>query len=296
MKTIYDKQVRRFIHWVSERETIRLKRAAGQPAPWTKDKILSTYRFCNVRRRDDRVSQWVINRVIQPYNDHPNLWIQLALTRYINWPDTLNALMEVNLWPVQKQPRWADIGAFLDQRVAEGEQTYTGAYMIRAESNHDAEWYEWGKGKYLAEKVLLGLWENRKNVMPDIRVDCETAWEAIGAHYGFGSFMAGQVVADYTYSNLLNKARDLYTWAPLGPGSLRGLNRLLQVENIRQAITQDDAVEYMLVMRRIIIERLGESFADLTLHDVQNCLCEFDKHQRVRKGEGRPRSIYRSQS
>ena len=30
----------------------------------------------------------------------------------------------------------------------------------------------------------------------------------------------------------------------------------------------------------------------LCAQDVQNCLCEFDKYERVRLGEGRPKSKY----
>jgi len=29
------------------------------------------------------------------------------------------------------------------------------------------------------------------------------------------------------------------------------------------------------------------------MQDLQNCLCEFDKYERVRLGEGRPRNGYR---
>jgi hypothetical protein len=34
--------------------------------------------------------------------------------------------------------------------------------------------------------------------------------------------------------------------------------------------------------------------AELNFHlqDVQNCLCEFDKYERVKYGQGKPRSSY----
>lgn len=47
----------RLCYWVAEREQIRNRNEAGQSAPWTADPILETYRFTNVRRRDDRVSR-----------------------------------------------------------------------------------------------------------------------------------------------------------------------------------------------------------------------------------------------
>src|SRR5690242_934398 len=46
-------QVRRFVEYMVERENIRLKKEAGEPRPWTTDKILSTYKFTNVRRIND---------------------------------------------------------------------------------------------------------------------------------------------------------------------------------------------------------------------------------------------------
>ena len=46
-------------YWVAERERIRVRKESGQPFPWTDDPILATYRFCNVRREDDRVTIWV---------------------------------------------------------------------------------------------------------------------------------------------------------------------------------------------------------------------------------------------
>lgn len=35
------------------------------------------------------------------------------------------------------------------------------------------------------------------------------------------------------------------------------------------------------------LERIG--IGRLCAQDVQNCLCEFDKHERVRLGEGKPK-------
>jgi hypothetical protein len=35
-----------------------------------------------------------------------------------------------------------------------------------------------------------------------------------------------------------------------------------------------------------------DDYPPLHAQDVQNCLCEFDKYERVRLGEGKPRSTY----
>src|SRR5262249_50989978 len=75
-----------FLHWVSEREVIRVKREAGEPGPWTDDPILRQFRFCNVARKRDRVSRWILAHLIEPYREAPYLLEFLALGRWVNWP------------------------------------------------------------------------------------------------------------------------------------------------------------------------------------------------------------------
>ena len=41
-----------FFDWCRERERIRVKRDAGEPAPWTEDPIFRQGRFLNVFRED----------------------------------------------------------------------------------------------------------------------------------------------------------------------------------------------------------------------------------------------------
>lgn len=79
----------RLVYWIREREAIRLKKEAGQPRPWTDDEILDTYRFCNVRRMDDKVSKWLLENWYKPYFDHQNMLIAVALARFFNSVETL---------------------------------------------------------------------------------------------------------------------------------------------------------------------------------------------------------------
>ena len=86
-----------FIRLAREREEIRRRREAGQSWPWTSDPILQAYKFCNVRREDDRVSRGIANMVSQPCADHPDAWFPLVVARRaVNWPDTLADLMAEN--------------------------------------------------------------------------------------------------------------------------------------------------------------------------------------------------------
>src|ERR1700680_2117701 len=100
------------LYWVSEREAIRKRKESGQFPPWTSDPILSTYRFCNIRRKDDRVSRWLRKYALTVDNlDASGLdsFIMFtALCRWINWPPTIEVIGRNMLWP-DPDPDWQGI-------------------------------------------------------------------------------------------------------------------------------------------------------------------------------------------
>lgn len=53
-----------FVHWITERYKIHLKKDSGEPRPWTNDPILDNYRFTNVRREQDRQSKYLIDNIV----------------------------------------------------------------------------------------------------------------------------------------------------------------------------------------------------------------------------------------
>lgn len=145
------------IYWMTERERIRICKDSGKPQPWTDDLILATYRFCNVRREDDRVTEWIRKHIREPYADHPMLWLMLCIARQINWPDTLAELIWNGAWPLDDSFRPAQITEVLNGRKGRGDKVYTGAYMISAPSGKGND-----KQRYIAELVLGALWLRRR--------------------------------------------------------------------------------------------------------------------------------------
>ena len=277
---------------------MRKLKESSAPAPWTDDPILATYRFCNVRRKDDRVSRWIRNTVIAPNPEAPFLPQFLALARHVNWPPTLQRLLDEGHGPACR-PHWGKIGRLLDMYMQEpGVKVWTGAYMIRAESNAAQPWASWGKGKYVCEKVLGELldphWAQLHRLCgAGLRQPVHAFLVERG--YGWGSFMAGQVIDDWSWTPLLAHATDTYTWAPQGPGSVRGMNRLLE----RAEDAAIDARTWLSTLRHLrqdVVKALGDGAEDVTLHDAQNILCEFSKYEKARLGTGRPRSVYRAET
>lgn len=273
---------------------------------FTRDPILQQYRFCNVFRELDRVTAWIRYNIRRPYAHHPNLWLMLAIARYINWPETLQRLMEYEgAWP-----KYADdaqefsperLGAALDYLKGELDKLYTGAYMIRAESNPKAEWYSWTKQQYIARIVIGRLWETRDRWakllaggdFPGEPVYLQEVWQYFQSpHFiGWGPFMAYQVVVDMRHTRLLGNAPDIDTWAALGPGSRRGLNRLAG-RPLDYPLTQEQGLQEMRAIHAEQDSRRAPWVPHIELSDIQNALCETDKYLRAKLGEGRPRAQY----
>lgn len=277
-----------FIYWIKEREAIRLKRVVGAPPPWTDDPILGHYRFCNVRREDDKVTIWIRQNIREPYADHPALWWMLCAARTINWPDTLLELIEAAAWPSQSGFTTGQVTEVLTARKARGDKVYTGAYMIRAESDKRVPWFPWPKQRYIAEIVLGRLWEERAlwSAVP-ATLQAKHAW--LMEHRGWGPFMAYQAVVDMRYcENVLGNAPDIESWVAAGPGTIRGLNYLHE-RPYGKGVAQEQALVEIQEFEKIIRERIKISF---DFSDLPNILCETSKWIKIQRGEGRVRSKY----
>ncbi len=273
--------------FIQERHTIFTRRLAGQAKPWTKDPILQSYRFCNIYRENDTVTQWIAVNWREPFYSDPDLWFAMVVARLINWPESLAAIKMFKAGKVSWDP--GQFAKALCRRKDAGEKVFTGAYMIHA--GPDAGM---GKAGYLADQVLTPMWALRKDIRPESWDTLESFHARLMSCKDMGSFMAGQVVADTKYSACLSKEHttDWWTWAAMGPGSARGLNRVLG-RDVKGTWLQDAWLAKLQLLAAEIAPMLEKSgMPRLHNQDLQNCLCEFDKYERVRLGEGRPRSLY----
>lgn len=265
------------LHWIKERESVRIKKEAGEPKPWTTDPIIRDYKFCNVRRNDDRVSRWIHDNWLHPYANHPNITFAMCVARIFNWPDTLELIEDLVFHEVW-QPE--EMRKRLKEYRNQGNKVFTGAYTVstcgRAMDKID----------YAIDLVFTPI---RKTIVNPVRGQTlESFWKDLCQYQGFSSFMAGQVIADLKYIEPLKSATDWNTFAPLGPGSIKGLNLLHgRPESFHPKQTQGN--HEILELQKVIKEELG---LDLPAHDVQNCLCELSKYVRVKYFNGKTRSKY----
>lgn len=276
-----------FWNWITERHRIYLKKAAGEPAPWTRDEILQTYSFCNVFRELDKVTVWVREKWREPYADNLQLWIAMCLARQVNWPDTLE---EVG-FPVHTYDAKA-VRAALEARKARGEKVYTGAYMISAPSG---EFAGMAKPEYTAHVVVGALWDARHEFEAMFADGRQPTMQEVHAWLrqfrGWGDFMAYEVVTDLRHTRYLRNAPDINTWAVAGPGAIRGLHRL-HGRPYKKSLTQTQALEEMRELLELSKTSLPDFVPPLELREVEHSLCETDKYLRVANGEGRPRAKY----
>ena len=275
-----------FMH---ERHRIYQRRATGQRKPWTQDKILQQYRFCNVYRELDTVTQWIAKNWRLPHRADPNLWFAMCVARLVNWPPTLERMG----WPVP----WATKHFIKTMHTQPGytQKVWSGAYIVSTNGN------EMEKADYIANRVLTPLWDDRKKIWAGINNETLGAvppptladvHRTLTRYTGLGSFLAAQVIADLKYVAPLRSAIDWYTWAASGPGSRRGLSRVCGVA-VNVPWNEETWLITLQKLHRGIMPLLkSDDMPRLHAQDLQNCLCEFDKYERARLGEGRPRSKY----
>lgn len=270
--------VERFIYWVRERENIRKLKEVGRPRPWTDDKILDTYRFCNVRRMDDKVSKWLLENWYKPYFNHPDMLQAVALARFINLPHSLAHIKDAVF--IHKTPNWSRVKDLLRMLKQQG-TIFNSAYMVRGNDGQD-------KISSVVDYYVAGL--------RDVEIDptnMEETHARISQCYGMGSFMAGQIVADLRWA-VEGTWEDKLTWAPIGPGSKRGMNRV-QGRAVDTPIKQWIFVDELRELVKTCKEELPRSITSrLEAQDWQSCCCEVDKYNRVLFGEGKPKQLYRS--
>jgi hypothetical protein len=257
---------------MQERESVRQKKEASAPKPWSNDPIFQTVYFCNVNREDDKITKWIRN--FYKYDWNPiDFELNIIFARLINWPETLGTVG----WITPESYDYIEAGILELQK--EGKKVFGDAYIVSTNGR------PMPKASYLAKILLPAAQEGLGTALPALRGhSLARAHAALMRCSGLGSFLSAQVIADlkYTKGHPLESADDWGSWAAEGPGSLRGLDWL--------NFWQDNFVETLLELRRQLPAEQRLWVADL--QNLQNSLCEFDKFMRVKNGTGRSKRRY----
>ena len=151
--------LRPFFNFIVERHTIYVRRERGDVAPWTTDRILQTYRFCNVYRNLDRQTKLIHENWLYPHAMDPDVWFAMCVARLVNWWPTLERIGYPVHWHTTNE-RFVNV---IQGLISHGQKAFTGAYIVRADPHEDG-----GKAGHIADNVLEPLWRDRKNLRPRI--------------------------------------------------------------------------------------------------------------------------------
>lgn len=283
-------RVNELANFIKAREHARIIKEKGFRSSEELDPIIAEYRFCNVRREDDRVTKFV-RKWCKEFARSPDQWFCFVVARLFNNEDTLNTVADC-LLPHFKPER---MRRALRIRRNGGLKNFNAAYIVSTNG------VAMDKVDYVIDRILAPLWRDRASLRA-AKFKSLAAWhEALTQYQGLGSFLAAQVIADakyeppfwdHAYELPTSHVEDWYTFAASGPGSRRGLNRVMGYDvngSWKEHMWRAQITELRSAIIPLLPQYLGSYFH---AQDLQNCLCEFDKYERARLGEGRPKQKY----
>ena len=272
--------VKEFFAFIKERWSIYQARQLGQPRPWTKDPILQKFRFCNVHRECDSVTCWIADNWRGSHAKDADLWFAMVVARLFNQPNTLKIIG----WPVPFKP--ARIQNAVQKMQLEGLRVFNAAYIVSTNG------LAMDKCEYVVQRVLVPLWADRKVLRPRTDDTLRTFGARLQQYQGLGGFLAGQVTSDVKFVEPLKGATDWWMYATSGPGSRRGLNRVLERPVDAPWREEEWLAQLNLLQTKIDPLARAAGIPRISASDLQNCCCEADKWWRARLGQGRPKQLY----
>lgn len=264
--------------FAAERHAMFQRRLTDPSGPWTSDPILRAYRFTNVYRVLDRVSQHLI-RDVQYRSDRSQapaeVFFRTILFKIFNKIETWE-LLEDTLGPISWQRfDFQAASSALRRAMQLGQRIYSAAYIMPA----PAFGYERKHDNHLA--LLQKMMEDGLPAKIQRATSLHDVFELIYAYPGLGKFLAFQYTIDLNYSSLLDfEERDFVV---AGPGALDGISKCFSGDRLK---SPEQIIYSMVDAQDREFHRLGLEFCGLfgrSLQpiDCQNLFCEISKYSRV---------------
>lgn len=269
------------LYWTfaSRRQAAFERRAEGQSAPWSNDDILRRFKFCNVFRAADRVSQYMIRNVAcaATSDSAADQLFRIVAFRTFSQPKTWDGVTQrLGRAPTLENLASGAFEAALDAVKQERGGLYTGAFILCATKAFGFD------EKHRNHVALFKQMFLERDAAQHIQGanSLEQVVRFLESFPLTGPFMSYQIAIDLNYSNLIDFDENDYTQA--GPGSLRGLKKAFVDLG---DYSPSEAIKWMVDRQEIEFDRLGLPFGGLwgrKLHaiDCQGLFCELDKYCR----------------
>lgn len=293
MKLI-EERLEKFFDIAYERHMIYVKKEIlKEEKPWTDDPIFQTNRFCNVFRKIDKVSQYLINNVIKPNENNDLLYKGIIIAKVYNRISTISRLIKEDvLFPVTHMDYQRLMDVLVDI-VDSGNPVFTSSYTVNPLQINKIYYPKYLTGIVIAKQLDEKLGD--LDLKLSYCISMQSVFNDLLKITGIGKFNAYEYVTDFCYADRYwakIRPKDYYTWGNFTIGSLRGLKRLvglsphakvkLDVPKLTQEIlerwTKDHTQNYPF-------HEAFRMFDDLSMREVEHWLCEYDKYMRIFNGE-----------
>lgn len=268
--------------FATERQNIFFKRFYGESYPWTKDEILKQYKFTNVYRATDRVSQYLIRNVINKGSQHPeDLFFRIILFKIFNRISTWE-ILELALGRISYEDyTFQRYDKILSEAMQIKNPIYSAAYIMASGQSKFGHQKKHQNHLKLVELMI-------KEKVPSRLELCKSMNEAYNLLHSYstiGDFLAYQYITDINYSSLTNFSEMEFVKA--GPGAKDGIVKCFK--DFGQ-YSFEDIIRLMADNQKHEFNTLNLDFKNLwgrNLHliDCQNVFCEVDKYLRVAQPE-----------
>ncbi len=278
-----DATLKYYFYFIQERMNIFWRRCEDD-APLTDDPILKEYKFTNVYRACDRVSQYLIRNVIYKDLDKyspEDVLLRILVFKVFNRIETWDYLsrltdITVDTFNVEK------LSILLTKRqqnypIFSNAYMMTGSYSGYANINTKHQvWLQMIEDEFVKKQGLKKVL--RAKTMAEV-------YNQLRDYPLIGDFLAYQYTIDFNYSPYLNFDEDSFVKA--GVGAVRGIKKCFT----SYGNDYEDAIYYIHDHFEELQKRYGYTeFRPLPgrkpkLIDLQNCFCETDKYLRAKMPE-----------
>lgn len=263
------------------RQEAFFKRIEGNSYPWSSDPIINRYRFTNVYRASDRVSQYLIKEVI--YKDGlPNspkeVLFRILLFKLFNKIETWELLKSKIPDLIFEEFQFKLYDKVLTHAITNGKRIYSAAYIMPSGKSYFGFQRKHSNHLKLIELIINGDTHERLISAKTM----QNAFEILKQFPGLGDFLAYQFLIDINYSTITNFSESEFVVA--GPGAKGGISKCFTDTG---GLSNVEIIKLMTDRQEQEFERLGLSFKNLwgrklQLIDCQNIFCEVDKYARVK--------------
>lgn len=266
--------------FAAERQEIFFRRLQGLRRPWTHDPILEEHKFTNAYRASDRVSQYLIRRVI--YRDdlpgtEEEVCFRILVYKLFNKIETWE-LLEAELGAVT----YADYSfkrydGILARALQKGQRIYSAAYIMPPGGTAFGH-----AAKHQNHLRLLELMMRDELPLKLAGLKkMQQAFELLRSYPTIGDFLAYQFATDINYSTVTDFPEMEFVMP--GPGALDGIRKCFASLG---GLNEPEIIRLMADIQADEFARLGLQFRSLfgrplQLIDCQNLFCETDKYARV---------------